>query len=71
LTVILVSAYAADDFDDLVTGSPAAGFLSKTDLSADAIRRLLRDAADASRAQGARRPGSGLDATPAPQDTRD
>lgn len=45
-TVILVSAYAADDFADLVTGSPAAGFLSKADLSADAIRQLLRDAAD-------------------------
>lgn len=45
-TVILVSAYAADDFADLVTDSPAAGFLSKADLSADAIRQLLRDAAD-------------------------
>jgi DNA-binding NarL/FixJ family response regulator len=39
--VILVSTHAEDDFADLVAASAAIGFLSKADLSADAIRDLL------------------------------
>jgi CheY-like chemotaxis protein len=41
LRVILISTYEASEFDDLIEGSPAAGFIAKTDLSADAIRRVL------------------------------
>ncbi|MGH3764062.1 MAG: response regulator transcription factor [Pseudonocardiaceae bacterium] len=40
-SVILISAYAKDEFADLIEASPAAGFLSKPDLSADAIGALL------------------------------
>jgi two-component system, NarL family, nitrate/nitrite response regulator NarL len=39
--VILISTYAEDDFADLVMASPVAGFLSKSDLSAHAIREIL------------------------------
>lgn len=39
--VILVSAHAEQDYDDLIMTSPAIGFLSKTALSGDAIRNLL------------------------------
>jgi DNA-binding NarL/FixJ family response regulator len=39
--VILISSNAEDDYADLLAESPAAGFLSKTMLSADAISRLL------------------------------
>jgi DNA-binding NarL/FixJ family response regulator len=39
--VILISSNAEDDYADLLADSPAAGFLSKTELSADAIRRLM------------------------------
>jgi DNA-binding NarL/FixJ family response regulator len=39
--VILVSTHAEDDFADLIAASAAIGFLSKADLSADAIRDLL------------------------------
>jgi DNA-binding NarL/FixJ family response regulator len=39
--VILISSNAEDDYADLLTDSPAAGFLSKTELSADAIRRVM------------------------------
>jgi DNA-binding NarL/FixJ family response regulator len=39
--VILISTHADDDFADLIAASPAAGFLSKVDLSASAIRDLL------------------------------
>jgi DNA-binding NarL/FixJ family response regulator len=39
--LILVSAEAEQDYADLIAASPAAGFLSKTALSADAIRGLL------------------------------
>ncbi|MGH3783375.1 MAG: response regulator transcription factor [Pseudonocardiaceae bacterium] len=41
-SVILISAYAKDDFADLIEASPAFGFLSKPDLSADAIGALLQ-----------------------------
>jgi CheY-like chemotaxis protein len=39
--MILVSTHAEDDFADLIAASAAIGFLSKADLSADAIRDLL------------------------------
>ncbi len=41
--VILISTRDADDFADLVTASPAVGFLSKAELSEAAVRRLLSD----------------------------
>jgi hypothetical protein len=40
-TVILISAYAREEFVDLIEASPAAGFVSKSDLSANAIGALL------------------------------
>lgn len=39
--VILVSTHSEADFADLIAESPAAGFLPKSELSADAIRRIL------------------------------
>jgi DNA-binding NarL/FixJ family response regulator len=39
--VIMISSNAEDDYADLLADSPATGFLSKTELSADAIRRLV------------------------------
>lgn len=42
LPVILISAHAAEDFDDMIAASPAVGFLAKSTLSPDAIRDLLR-----------------------------
>jgi DNA-binding NarL/FixJ family response regulator len=39
--VILISTYAQRDFAGLVAASPAIGFLSKSDLSAAAVRALL------------------------------
>jgi CheY-like chemotaxis protein len=41
LKVILVSTYAEADFADLIAESPANGFLPKSELSAEAIRRVL------------------------------
>jgi DNA-binding NarL/FixJ family response regulator len=40
-TVILISTRSESDLAELVALSPAAGFLSKSELSADAIRGLL------------------------------
>jgi two-component system, NarL family, nitrate/nitrite response regulator NarL len=40
-TVILISTYDKADFEDLLRSSPAAGFLSKPELSASAIRRII------------------------------
>ena len=40
-SIILVSTHAERDFEELIEASPALGFLSKSSLSADAIRRLL------------------------------
>jgi CheY-like chemotaxis protein len=40
-TVILISTHAEADFADLIAQSPAAGFVPKPDLSADAIRRIV------------------------------
>jgi DNA-binding NarL/FixJ family response regulator len=39
--VILISTHAEADFADLIADSPATGFLPKSELSADAIRRVL------------------------------
>ena len=39
--VILISTYAAADFARPIAASPAAGFLPKQELSADAIRRIV------------------------------
>ncbi len=39
--VILISSNAEDDYADLLADSPVTGFLSKTALSADAVRRLV------------------------------
>jgi DNA-binding NarL/FixJ family response regulator len=39
--VILISTHAEQDYAELIAASPAIGFLSKTALSADAIRDLL------------------------------
>jgi DNA-binding NarL/FixJ family response regulator len=39
--VILISTHSEADFADLIAESPAAGFLSKEDLSARAIRRIV------------------------------
>ena len=39
--VILISTHSEADFADLIAESPAAGFLPKPELSADAIRRIL------------------------------
>jgi DNA-binding NarL/FixJ family response regulator len=40
-SVILISAHPEEEFADLIEACPAAGFLSKTALSADAIRALI------------------------------
>jgi DNA-binding NarL/FixJ family response regulator len=40
-TVILISTRSESDLADVVALSPAAGFLSKSELSADAIRAFL------------------------------
>jgi DNA-binding NarL/FixJ family response regulator len=40
-TVILISTHAEVDFADLIATSPAIGFLPKSELSADAIRRMV------------------------------
>jgi two-component system nitrate/nitrite response regulator NarL len=40
-SVILISTHSQDDFAELIAESPAAGFISKAELSADAIRGLL------------------------------
>jgi DNA-binding NarL/FixJ family response regulator len=40
-TVILISTRSEAEFADLIAASPAAGFLSKSELSADAIRGFL------------------------------
>ena len=39
--VILISTYSAADFARPIAESPAAGFLPKQELSADAIRRII------------------------------
>jgi DNA-binding NarL/FixJ family response regulator len=39
--VILISTHAKEEFADLIEASPVRGFLSKSDLSASAIRDML------------------------------
>jgi DNA-binding NarL/FixJ family response regulator len=39
--IVLISTRAADDYRELVEASPAVGFISKSDLSADAIDELV------------------------------
>jgi DNA-binding NarL/FixJ family response regulator len=39
--VILISTYAESDFPGLLAGSDAIGFVSKAELSASAIQRVL------------------------------
>ena len=46
---ILFSTHDGADFANLIAGSPAIGFLAKSDLSATAIRRLLAGAHDEGR----------------------
>lgn len=42
-TSILISIHARADFYELIEASPAVGFLSKGDLSAQAIQSILRE----------------------------
>jgi CheY-like chemotaxis protein len=39
--VILISSYAEKDFRDLISSSSALGFVSKSELSTDAIERIV------------------------------
>ena len=39
--LILISTHAEEEFADLIEASPVVGFLSKSDLSASAIRDML------------------------------
>ena len=39
--VVLISTHAEEDVADLIAASPAVGFLSKAELSASAIRRIV------------------------------
>jgi two-component system, NarL family, nitrate/nitrite response regulator NarL len=39
--VVLISTRAESEFEDLIAESPAVGFLTKADLSAGAIRRIV------------------------------
>lgn len=39
--VVLISTHAEEEVADLVADSPAVGFVAKSDLSADAIRRVV------------------------------
>jgi DNA-binding NarL/FixJ family response regulator len=41
MAVVLISTRAEDDVADLLAGSPAIGFLSKSDLSASAIHQIV------------------------------
>jgi len=48
--VILVSTHVAEYFADMIAGSPAVGFITKSDLTASAIFDLVGGSAD--RTQG-------------------
>ena len=41
--VILISTHSREEFAELIEASPAIGFISKSALSAEAIRRLATD----------------------------
>jgi DNA-binding NarL/FixJ family response regulator len=44
--MILISTHAEQDYTDLIAASPVVGFLSKSALSADAIRALIASRGD-------------------------
>jgi DNA-binding NarL/FixJ family response regulator len=44
--VILISAHSEEEFADLIDACPAAGFLPKSALSADAVRAVMRSRSD-------------------------
>jgi CheY-like chemotaxis protein len=46
LPVVLISTYAERDFVDLIAASPAVGFVSKSDLSRQAISDALAGSTD-------------------------
>jgi two-component system nitrate/nitrite response regulator NarL len=46
VVVILTSTHTEADFEDLIADSPAAGFVPKSELSAQAIRLLLSKIAE-------------------------
>lgn len=41
--IILISSHSHEDFEELIAESPARGFLSKSSLSAAAIRTMVDD----------------------------
>jgi CheY-like chemotaxis protein len=45
--LVLISAYSADDFEDMIADTPAAAFLPKADLSGAAIRGIMARAGGA------------------------
>jgi two-component system, NarL family, nitrate/nitrite response regulator NarL len=47
LRVLIISSHDGDDFEDLVKASPALGFVSKSDLSVEAIRAVLETTGEA------------------------
>jgi CheY-like chemotaxis protein len=49
--LVLISAYAADDFEDMIADTPAASFLPKPDLSGMAIRSIIASASATQRPQ--------------------
>jgi CheY-like chemotaxis protein len=46
LPVVLISTYAEHDFVDLIAASPAVGFVSKADLSGQAVADVLERSRD-------------------------
>ncbi|MBO0809222.1 MAG: response regulator [Actinobacteria bacterium] len=52
LRMILISAYAGDDFTDLIGAGPALPFLAKSELSGAAIRRIVAGGASGQPAAG-------------------
>ena len=40
--VILISTHAEADFAELIEEAPVAGFIPKSELSAEAIRRIMK-----------------------------
>lgn len=50
--VVVISTRADEDFTDLIARSPAAGFVTKADLSAEVIRRLCESPCGSSSLDG-------------------
>lgn len=50
--VILISTHSGDDFQELISASPARGYLPKSALSARAIREVLGEDGTACGAYG-------------------